>query len=300
MTPASTQRSGLRLGLISLGLMAAVFAGLFIFGPSAGPVEQEDGLLAPAFDLVSVLDDAETVSAIEALRAADLGTYTQLQTAAAFAQADGADAQALSELVLEALFSQFKAQALALRSAKSEDYQAIVSELGVGFEQLRADNNAWCSGATVAAFLTENDDDLVPLLLSEFPYGSDQYAWAMSWMTTILNVAADSRRNPVRHARPTDLDEVRLQQAGLDLSAKQWTLAFQIGAFANAEGTSYAQMQEVVGSMNVCELGIAVSTVSAQLPRDVRARIWADLMPELMYGNTPYVMWRVNDYFFIG
>ncbi len=300
MTPASTQRSGLRLGLISLGLMAAVFAGLFIFGPSAGPVEQEDGLLAPAFDLVSVLDDAETVSAIEALRTADLGTYAQLQTASAFAQADGADAQALSELVLEALFSQFKAQALALRSAKSEDYQAIVSELGVGFEQLRADNNAWCSGATVAAFLTENDDDLVPLLLSEFPYGSDQYAWAMSWMTTILNVAADSRRSPVRHARPTDLDEVRLQQAGLDLSAKQWTLAFQIGAFANAEGTSYAQMQEVVGSMNVCELGIAVSTVSAQLPRDVRARIWADLMPELMYGNTPYVMWRVNDYFFIG
>ena len=300
MTPASTQRSGLRLGLISLGLMAAVFAGLFIFGPSAGPVEQEDGLLAPAFDLVSVLDDAETVSAIEALRTADLGTYTQLQTAAAFAQADGADAQALSELVLEALFSQFKAQALALRSAKSEDYQAIVSELGVGIEQLRADNNAWCRGETVAAFLTENDDDLVPLLLNEFPYGSDQYAWAMSWMTTVLSVAKDSRLNPSRHARPTDLDEVRLQQAGLDLSTKQWTLAFQIGAFANAEGTSYAQMQEVVGSMNVCELGIAVSTVSAQLPRDVRARIWADLMPELMYGNTPYVMWRVNDYFFIG
>ena len=300
MTPASTPRSGLRLGLISLGLMAAVFAGVFIFGPSAGPAGQEDvGPTAP-FDLMTVLDDAETVRVLEALRAADLGTYTQLQTATAFAHADGADAQALSELVLEALFSQFKAQALALRSAKSEDYQAIVSELGAGFEQLRANNNSWCSGATVAAFLTENDDDLVPLLLGEFPYGSDQYAWAMSWMTTVLSAATDSRLNPSRHARPTDLDEVRLQQAGLDLSAKQWTLAFQIGAFANAEGTSYAQMQEVVGSMNVCELGIAVSTVSAQLPRDVRARIWADLMPELMYGNTPYVMWRVNDYFFIG
>ncbi|MEO1660873.1 MAG: hypothetical protein AAFR51_07790 [Pseudomonadota bacterium] len=300
MTAAASKQTGVKLGLISLALMAALFAGLFVFGPTRTAEKATAAQTGQAFDILTILNDAPTRGAVSALRAANPGTYSQLQTAAAFAHADDADAQALSMLVLEALFSQFKAQALTLRSADSAGYQAIISELGAGFEQLKSNNNAWCNGATVAVFLTKNDDDLIPSLLSEFPYQSPQYDWAMTWMSTVLNVAAESRRAPRRHAAPTDLDEVRLQQAGLDLSAQQWSLALQIGAFANAEGTSYAQMQDVVGSMNVCELGVAVAAVSGQLPRDVRARIWADLMPELMYGNTPYVIWRVNDYFFIG
>ena len=300
MTEPAPKQSGLKLGLISLGLVAVIFAGLFAFGPAKAVSDADAAQTRQAFDILTVLDDAATRRAVTALRAADPGTYTQLQTAAALAQADGVDSQALAILVLEALFSQFRAQALTLRSADSAGYQAIISGLGAGFEQLGAADNAWCKGPTVAAFLTKNDDDLVPSLLREFKYKSPQYDWAMTWMTTILDVASESRRAPRSHARPTDLDEVRLQQAGLDLSTKQWSLALQIGAFANAEGTSYAQMQDMVGSMNVCELGGAIATVSGQLPSDVRGRIWADLMPEVMYGNTPYVMWRVNDYFFIG
>ena len=94
--------------------------------------------------------------------------------------------------------------------------------------------------------------------------------------------------------------EAILQQEGLALGSEQWALALQIAAFANSEGTSYGQMQEVIAGMDVCELGIAVETVSARLPSDVRTRIWADLMPEIMVGNTPYVMYRITDYFFIG
>jgi len=140
----------------------------------------------------------------------------------------------------------------------------------------------------------------VPTLLAEFPYASPQYDWAMGWMTTILKAARQGQVQPTRYARPGFRDEAILQQEGLALGSEQWALGLQIAAFANSEGTSYAKMQEVVSGMNVCELGIAVETVSGRLPEDVRGRIWADLMPEIMIGNTPYVMYRVNDYFFIG
>ena len=156
------------------------------------------------------------------------------------------------------------------------------------------------NGATVAEFLAQNDSDLAPSLLAEFPYQSPQYNWAMGWMVTILGAAREGQTEPRRYTRPTFRDEAVLQQEGLALGSEQWALGLQIASFANSEGTSYAQMQDVISSMNVCDLGIAVETVSGRLPEDVRGRIWSDLLPEIMIGNTPYVIYRVNDYFFIG
>lgn len=298
MTKVRSQ-TGLKLGLISLVLVAVALAGVFLFGPA--PENESD--VPPQTHATALLDqlkDVPTRRAVEALRAAAPATFNDLNQAAAFAVADGASDEALAQLVLEALFSRFQAQALSLRSASSEDYQAIIAGFSGGLTQLKANQSPWCEGPTIAAFLTQNEDELVPALLAEFPYQSPQYDWAMDWMVTILIAMKNGQDSGRRHARPGSRDEAILQQEGLALGSEQWGLALQIAAFANAEGTSYGQMQEVIAGMDVCELGGAVETVSVRLPRDVRARIWADLMPEIMVGNTPYVMYRVTDYFFIG
>ncbi|MEL7113413.1 MAG: hypothetical protein AAFZ74_15025 [Pseudomonadota bacterium] len=300
MAAEQTTRTGLKLGLISLALVMAGFLGLFLFGPErvAPPNGSTSQSQAPV--LLEVLKDPGTRAAVERLRAASPATYAQLNTATTFAHADGADAQALSQLVLEALFSQFQTKALALRSAESGEYHLIIEGFAGGLRQLEASESDWCEGPKIAAYLTQNDEDLIPSLLSEFPYGSPQYDWAMSWMTTILTVVKNAQDTPRRHLRPGLRDEAVLQEEGLALGSEQWALALQIASFANAEGVSYRQMQEVIAGMDVCQLGIAVETVSARLPDEVRARIWADLMPEIMVGNTPYVMWRITNYFFIG
>ena len=298
MTEARPQ-TGLKLGLISLVLVTVALAGVFLLGPT--PENDPDApTQTQATALLDQLQDAPTRRAVEALRAAAPATFSDLNQASAFAVADGARDEALAQLVLEALFSQFQAQALSLRSARSEDYHAIIAEFSGGLGQLKANRSVWCEGTTIAAFLTQNEDELVPSLLSEFPYQSPQYDWAMDWMVTVLSAMKQGQESGRRYARPGARDEAILQQEGLALGSVQWALALQIAAFANAEGTSYGQMQEVIAGMDVCELGGAVETVSARLPRDVRARIWADLMPEIMVGNTPYVMYRVTDYFFIG
>lgn len=300
MTTDPHKRSGLKLGLASLVLVMFVFIGVFVFGPERDQVEP--GPIAPEqrVSVLDILEDAPTRSAVEALRAAAPATYAALDAEAAYAQADGASAAEMSGLVLEALFSQFQLQASAIKSADSTAHQDILAGFAGGLKRLKSNNSAWCEGSTVADYLTQNEDELVPSLLSEFPYQSAQYEWAMEWMTVVLNAAKQGQVRPLRYQKPGFRDETLLQQEGLALGSEQWALALQIAAFANSEGTSYAKMKEVIAGMDVCDLGIAVETVSARLPADVRGRIWSDLMPEIMVGNTPYVMWRVTDYFFIG
>ncbi|MEL6828368.1 MAG: hypothetical protein AAFN91_19155 [Pseudomonadota bacterium] len=294
------RQTGLKLGLITLGVVMAGFLGVFLFGPDRDPVKSDGPDAVSALALLDKLTDSPTRKAVEALQAASPGTYAQLQTEAALALKDGADADALSNLTLQALFGEFQNKALVFRSARSEDYHAIIVELSKGLQQLKALDSRWCEGDQIAAYLAQNESDLVPTLLAEFPYGSPQYDWAMDWMSVILITAQRAQDAPTRHPRPGFRDETTLQQEGLALGSEQWGLALQIAAFANSEGISYARMQEVVSGMDVCQLGIAVEAVSERLPADVRGRIWADLMPEIMIGNTPYVMWRVTDYFFIG
>lgn len=300
MGETAHRQTGIRLGLISLGLVAAGFLGVFVLGPSpqldTPPTDAETALPG----LLDRLDDAPTRRAVEALKSAAPATYAELDTTARLAIAEGQGEDQLAQLLLEALFAQFQAQAPAIKGARGDQFQAIMAGFASGLRELQAAKSDWCEGPRVAAYLSQNEEDLVPALLSEFPYGSPQYDWAMDWMVTILTVAHSAQVRPQRHARPTARDEAILQQYGLDLGSQQWALALQVAAFANSEGVSYAKMQEVIASMDACALGIAAETVSARLPDDVRARIWSDLMPEIMVGNTPYVMWRVTDYFFIG
>ncbi|MEO1188787.1 MAG: hypothetical protein AAFW60_06925 [Pseudomonadota bacterium] len=298
MTAPPRPQTGLTLGWITLGVVMLGFLSVFLFGPD--PVITDAGEVGDAPALLDTLTDPPTRRAVEALRAASPATYAQLRTEAAFALKDGADQEALANLTLQALFGEFQNKALVFRSARSADYHAIIVELANGLRQLEANDSVWCEGSQIAAYLAQNESDLVPTLLAEFPYQSPQYDWAMDWMSVILITAKSAQDSPVRNPRPGFRDETALQQEGLALGSEQWGLALQIAAFANSEGTSYAKMEEVVSGMDVCALGIAVETVSERLPDDVRARIWADLMPEIMIGNTPYVMWRVTDYFFIG
>ncbi|MEM7327859.1 MAG: hypothetical protein AAF437_03905 [Pseudomonadota bacterium] len=300
MNRSVRKQTGLRLGWITLiGVMLGFF-GIFVFGPDVQPATPDPDAQRNAPALLETLSDAPTRRAVEALRAASPATFAQLQTEAAFALKDGADQNTLANLTLQALFGEFQNQAVVFRSAQSAEYHAIIAELANGLRELKAHDSDWCEGRQIAAYLAQNESDLVPTLLAEFPYQSPQYDWAMDWMSVILVTAKSAQDRPVANSRPGFRDEAALQQAGLALGSEQWGLALQIAAFANSEGTSYAKMDEVVSGMDVCGLGIAVETVSERLPDDIRARIWADLMPEIMIGNTPYVMWRITDYFFIG
>ena len=127
-------QTGLKLGLISFLLVTLCLVGVFLLGPA--PETNPEAPTAPqAAVLLDQLQDAPTRRAVEALRAVTPATFTKLNEAAAFAVADGATNEALAQLVLEALFRQFEAQAGSLRSSSSDNYQAIVAGFSDGLGQ---------------------------------------------------------------------------------------------------------------------------------------------------------------------
>jgi len=300
MIADARRETGLRFGLVSLVATTLVFALIFSLGPAAETVAPDASEQVTPASLLETMPDAPTQRALQGLQSSSPATFAKLEETARWAVRDGAGPNELSSLILQAFFAEFQNTALTFRSAQSEHFDQILSGLSDGFTQLKASKSVWCDGDQVARFIAQNDSALVPSLLSEFPYQSPQYNWAMDWMTDILAISASVRSSPMRQPRPSLQDEVKLQQVGLAFASEQWTLALQIASFANSEGVSYALMQDAIAGMDVCDLGLALDAVSQRLPDDVQARIWADLMPEIMIGNTPYVLWRVNNYFFIG
>ena len=290
---------GLKLGVAILFCVAALFALGATFGPKVA-VDAPVPLAADTRLVETVLNDAASLEYLAKLDAHAPVAAQTFRLEAAFAIKDGWTRDEVGALLMEAAFGQFRSLAVDLQTAPTASYDAILAHFGEGMATLKAQRSAWCHGPTVAAFLTENDDKIVPQLLAQFPYGSDGYDWALEWGGLFLDAAAEGRRVRVRHGRPDWRDEVALQQEGLAVGTEKWSLALQIGAFSTSEGQSYEMMQDAIGAMDVCGLGLAIPDVSGRLEPDVRGRIWADLMPEIMYGNTPYVLARVNDYFFIG
>ena len=290
---------GVKLGVAMLCGVAALFALVTIFGPKAA-MKQSPPVAADTRLVETVLNDAASRNYLAKLDVHAPVAAQKFRLEAAFAIKDGWSQEDIGALLMESAFAQFRPMAVDLQIAPTASYDAILAHFGEGMARLKAQNSKWCEGPTVAAFLTENDDEIVPQLLAQFPYGSDGYEWALAWGGLFLDAAAEGRRARVRHGRPDWRDEVALQQEGLAFGTEKWALALQIGAFSTSEGQSYAMMRDAIRGMDVCGLGLAIPTVSERLEIDVRGRIWADLIPEIMYGNTPYVLARVNDYFFIG
>jgi hypothetical protein len=293
-------RTGLQWGLITLVVVSVLVAFSFYWLGGTGTKIVAAEKPNQTVSLASVLSDRVSRDYLAKLDNAAPETAEKLRREAVLSIEDGADSDQIAEIVLQAAFSQFQAKAFDLQYAPVGSYDAIIAKFSGGTSDLKAANSDWCKGLTIQSFLKQSDDELVPSLLSNFPYQSAQYDWVLEWSGLFLDASVAARASQTRHRQPNSRDEFFLQQEGLGLGSSQWGLALQIAAFANAEGQSFDAMQDAIEQINVCDLGIAVGAVSKRLPEDTRGRIWADLMPEIMVGNTPYALARIQDYFFIG
>jgi len=298
MIEARSKTVGLRTGLIILGVITMVGL-VLVWRPGAlskiAPTEQT----VSTKSLEQLLQDQATQSYLARLKAVSPGTAVTLDAEAIAMIANGKETDALAELVLRSILTELKRGAFEFKQAPTEHYDKLVAHSATALTRLQRENSSWCNGPRIAAFLELDEDALIPDLLARYPYGSDSYNWAMRFGVMYLEAISAARENPTRRRSPTGFDKTWLQQTGLALGSSDWALGLQIAAFSQAEGQGYAEMKQAVSGIDACQLGLAAARVSANLPEQVRGTIWADLLPELFHGNTPYVLWRVNDYFFL-
>ena len=210
----------------------------------------------------------------------------------------GATDQALSELVLLSILMELKDGATAFRRAPSSHYDRLINHAKQGLIRLQRENSPWCEGPQLLAYLEQDDDTLIASLIALYPYQSESYDWAMEFGIMALDAIEAGRQTPINRTRPSSFDKALLQDAAIVLGADQPTIALQVMAFSASEGTGYRPMKTAVQNIQACRLGLFALQTSDRLPEAVRMRVWSDLLPELFHGNTPYVIWRVNDYFY--
>lgn len=298
MTEARSKTIGLRTGLIILAVIIGAGA-LTLFRPGILAVQTPTPPVSAPATLSDRLTDAETQAYLTALEKVSPGGAATLQAEAAQRIRAGASDEVLGQLVLMSILVELKDGAGDFKQAPSLHYDRIIAHSGVALQRLKREQSEWCDGPRLAAYLEQDEDRLVPDLLALYPYGSDSYDWAMAFGVMALKAVEAARKTPIRRPRPSSFDKAWLQRTGLALGSEQWALGLQIMAFSQSEGQGYREMQTAIEGIDACELGLAAVQVSNSLPEPIRATIWSDLLPELFHGNVPYVLWRVNDYFYL-
>ncbi|MEM8615397.1 MAG: hypothetical protein AAGF20_00530 [Pseudomonadota bacterium] len=298
MQNARSKTTGLRTGLITLAIVAA-FGLISALRAESFAVREPSSERQETVALAERLRDAQTQTYLRRLDAVSPGVSARLKTEADIRIRAGASDADLADMVLLSILMELKGSAGAFKQAPSEHYDAVIHHAGDGLQRLTREGSDWCSGPRLASYLQQNDGDLIPSLIALYPYESESYDWAIAFGILALDAIEAGREMPVRRRRPTGYDKAQLQQTGLALGSDQIILGLQIMAFSQSEGQGYQQMQTAIEGIDACKLGLAAVKVSDLLDEPVRATIWADFLPELFHGNMPYVIWRVNDYFYL-
>lgn len=300
MPDRSRPTIGLRTGLIAIGIIGAAFLSAVFLTPSPSSPAPAATKPVQLPALESALPDAQTARFLRVFDKASPIRAQTLRLETGTALQNGADAGAAANMLLHALLYEFQTEALTLRYANVDDFDRLIAHLRTGFETLSSSGSSWCQATQVEALLKHSDTELIDVLLAEFEYPGPAYDWALQWGELYLSAAESARQTPTQHGPRSPFDKIVLQQHGVSFGAEQWTLALQIANFSQIEGQGHQQMREIIQSIDVCRLGIAIDDLSTRLPDGVRGRIWAELAPEIFYGNTPYVLYLVTDYFFLG
>ncbi len=289
---------GLKSGAAILVAVALGFAAVLLSRDSAAPID-EDRSTSDAINLYGELDpvSARYLAALDRAAPDIAGELRPaLQT---LMHANREDIIGQRRLVLMAGIAAYRDHGIFLRRASVDQFDRIIAHFERGVTELSEAGSPWCNGPQVEAFLRLHERDLIPKLVDEVAASRTAYDWALDWNTLFLDAVETSKAKPVLHGRRTTADKALLQQTGMTLGPDRWALALQIAAFSRAEGQDYETMRSVIEGIDVCEMGLAMTELSTRIPHGPRGRIWAQLLPEIFVGNTPYVLYVLNDYFFL-
>ena len=295
MTRQSERTTGLGLGLAVLALTSIAIAAVLV--GTAGPPARPDPQPPVRVDTPAVLSEPAAAAYLRTLERTAPIAAERLRDALSTAGSEPEDVQ--RDILLLALLAQFRDRAGDLRTAPVASYDAILRHVGDGLENLSVAESRWCKASELEALLKNSPDDLVDTLLQAFRTDEAAYQWLLGLGQVQLEAVSAGYRTPVRHGPRTYADKLELQRRGLALGRTEWALALQIAAFSQAEGRGYEDMRTVIAGIDTCQMGIMLVELSGQLPVETRGRIWAELMPEIFYGNTPFVLYVVTDYFFL-
>lgn len=296
MSEAPPRQINLSFGLITLGVVS-VLALLLVWRVLAQPTSSSASQTSPQIQTEAFPISAPSVERLVAsLSEINPGRTDRLLFAAPQLPSTGAQRIALLETSLAVL----REEAAYIRYASLGDFADILIAFGDGVDALESAESHWCQASSLADLTRLNEDQLIPYLLRSLSSDDEAFEWSVQFFNRALLAARNGRVRPTRHGSRTQQDEAVVQFYGRQLGVERIPVALSVAAFSHSEGRDFATMRDAIEGVDVCELGDAFIDLSDRLPNDVKGRVMAELAPEIFYGNTPYVLYLLRGYFFIG
>lgn len=274
---------GLVFGLVTFGVVAALFAGVLLFPELTGPgrkavpdavaTEADAGLLA-AFE-----DDA-TKTYIRKLQATFPAAAQDLERDVKKANARGADKVELGLLVLQAGAEDIAGDIDRLGRADVKYFNALLDLATTSLKDLSRSGAPYCKGSDLMSFAELSQQQLYAAAFDRVGHGAGLYNFGLEFNGIVLDAIRDARSDPVQYGAMTSGDEQALQRLAFSMMANP-----QIMKLMTLEGKSRREMDAALGTVNFCDLGAQLISQVDSLPIATKGRLWAEMSRQVTSGN---------------
>ena len=274
---------GLIFGLLTFGVVSALFFGVLMFPSLTGPGTREVPGVAeaePDVVLASVLDDAPTQAYLQKLRMTFPSVAEELKRDVVKAQARGADEVELGLIVLQAGSRDLADSVDRLSRADVRYFDQILDLTQSGLSELSRSGAPYCKGSDLIIFANLSDQQLYQAVFDRVGHGAGLYDYALEMKGIMLDGVRDARAAPTLYGPPNSSDMQALQALGISLMTNP-----EIMRLMTTEGKSRREMDKVLEDVNFCDLGASIAAQVDNLPGETKARAVSQFLRELAaYG----------------
>jgi hypothetical protein len=274
---------GLAFGLITIGVVSALFIGVLFFpsitGEGKAPVpglaeEQADPSLLTAFE------DTPTQVYLTKLQRTFPSVANDLQRDVNKARSRGADNVELGVLVMQAGYTEIEDSFERLARADVRYFNEML-DLGInGLTDLSRSGAPYCKGSDLITLASLSEQQLYAAAFDRVGHGAGLYNFGLEFNGIVLDAIHDARANPRNYGPLTPDDQRAVQTLMLGLVTDP-----QIMKLMTLEGSSRAEMDRAMEQVNFCDLGATILRKIDALPQDTKGRLWSEVMSQAAHGG---------------
>ena len=254
------------------GVVAAAFAAVAFWPSGSGTGAMPTQTAERSLNTKDLFPGKEEQKFAKVLRQVDEQAYLDLEKRflnSSFTVAKRHEV--LMETAQEVAFDHI--DALAKSDVKHMDL--LMDEIMDGLKTASRSRAKLCQGATYASLEGMNQLQMGAFMEREIVSNPEVQQFAVKLNRRILEAAIDGRQNPKKYGTMNAKDKRALDGLGMKLMTdpKIMRVLMAAGSSSNPE--------EVLATLDICDLSISVLRVVDRLPKETKARLWASSFAEV-------------------
>ena len=259
------------------GVVAAAFAAVVFWPTGSGSSDTPVAVAERSLNINAVFPGNEERKFAQILKDVDVGAYQTLESRFSRGNLSATERhEIMMETAQEVAFDHI--DTLAKSDVKHMD--ALMDDIIGGLQSASRSRAKLCKGSTYTSLEGMSPRQMEKFLEREIISNPDVQAFAVKLNRRILEAIVDGRKNPKRYGKLDATDKRAMDGIGRKLMSdpKILRILMSAGASSNPE--------DVLATLDVCDLSVTVLRVVDRLPPKTKGRIWAQSFAEVRKQGT--------------